>query len=102
MTAISTSQIIDDVAQRIGLPRTQAKQVVVAVFVTMTEQLDKGERIRVAGFGSFDIRVRAERQGTNPKNKERITIPASKTVGFRPASTLRQRIAPPGQMAFGA
>ena len=97
MAAVSTAQLIDDVAQRTGLTKKDSKAAVEAVFDSMTEQLGKGERIQLAGFGSFDIRMRAERQGTNPRDKSKIVIPASRSVGFRPATPLRQRIAPPGQ-----
>jgi DNA-binding protein HU-beta len=46
----------------------------------------------LSGFGSFNVRARSERQGTNPKTKQKMTIPASKAVGFRAASQLKQRI----------
>jgi DNA-binding protein HU-beta len=50
----------------------------------------------VSGFGSFEIRNRAERQGTNPRTREKVTIPASKAVGFRPASSLKGRVGSQG------
>ncbi len=103
MAAVSTSQLIDDVAQRTGLTKTQAKQAVAATFDVMSEQLGKGECIQLAGFGSFDIRTRAERQGTNPKTREKMTIPAAKGVGFRAAEALKSRLgAPPGKRAVGS
>jgi DNA-binding protein HU-beta len=92
MAAMSTSQLVDQVAERTGMSKSQAKQAVSAIFDALSEQLASGERIQLSGFGSFEIRERAERQGTNPKTKEKMTIPASKAVGFRPASGLRQRI----------
>ncbi|HEX6291139.1 MAG TPA: HU family DNA-binding protein [Herpetosiphonaceae bacterium] len=90
--AISTSQLVDQVAQRTGLSKAQAKQAVQAVFETMGERLAAGDRIQVSGFGSFEIRNRAERQGTNPRTREKVTIPASKAVGFRAASSLKDRV----------
>ncbi len=90
--AVSTSQLVEHVAQRTGLSKAQAKQAVSAVFEAMGERLAAGDRIQVSGFGSFEIRNRAERQGTNPRTREKVTIPASKAVGFRAASSLKQRI----------
>lgn len=92
MAAMSTSQLVDHVAERTGMSKSQAKQAVNAVFEAMSERLASGERIQLSGFGSFEVRERAERQGTNPKTKEKMMIAASRAVGFRPASSLRERV----------
>lgn len=90
--SVSTSQLVDHVAERTGLSKSEAKKAVSAVFETLSERLAAGDRIQVSGFGSFEIRNRAERQGTNPRTREKVTIPASKAVGFRPASSLKGRV----------
>ncbi|MDP9311740.1 MAG: HU family DNA-binding protein [Chloroflexota bacterium] len=92
MPNVSTQQLIETVAERTGLPKAQAKQAVAAVMEAISEQLAAGNRIQLSGFGSFDVRERSERQGMNPKTKEKMTIPASKAVGFRAASQLKQRV----------
>ena len=89
MASVSTSQLVDHVAERTGLTKSEAKKAVSAVFETPSERLAAGDRVQVSGFGSFEIRNRAERQGTNPRTREKVTIPASKAVGFRPASGLK-------------
>ena len=94
--AVSTSQLVEHVAERTGMSKSQAKQAVAAVFEAMSERLAAGDRIQVSGFGSFEIRDRAERQGTNPRTREKVTIPASKAVGFRAASSLKDRIGATG------
>jgi nucleoid DNA-binding protein len=94
--AVSTSQLVEHVAERTGLSKGQAKQAVAAVFEAMSERLAAGDRIQVSGFGSFEIRDRAERQGTNPRTREKVTIPASKAVGFRAASSLKDKIGATG------
>jgi DNA-binding protein HU-beta len=90
--AVSTSQLVDEVAQRTGMTKADAKRAVSAIFDAMTERLAAGDRIQLSGFGSFEIRNRAERQGTNPRTREKVTIPASKAVGFRAASSLKSRV----------
>lgn len=92
MAAMSTSQLVDHVAESTGLSKTQAKQAVSAVFDALSERLASGERVQLSGFGSFEVRERAERQGTNPKTKQKMTIAASRGVGFRPAASLRDRV----------
>ncbi|MDP9316952.1 MAG: HU family DNA-binding protein [Chloroflexota bacterium] len=91
-SAVNTSQLVDQVAERSGLSKRDAKAAVSAVFEVLGERLAAGERVQLSGFGSFDVRERAERQGTNPRTREKVTIPASKVVGFRPASSLKQRV----------
>lgn len=92
MAAVSTTQLIDQVAEKAGLSKAQAKKAVSAVFDAMGERLAAGDSVRVSGFGSFDVRERRERQGTNPRTREKVTIPASRAVGFRAASNLRDQV----------
>ena len=93
--AVRTSQLVDRVAEQTGLSKQQAKAAVQAVFATVGERLAAGERIQLAGFGTFEVRKRAQRQGTNPRTREKVTIPASKAVGFRPAAQLKGRLVSP-------
>ncbi len=89
---LSTSHLVDAVAERTGLTRTQAKQAVAAVVEVLGERLAGGDRIQIGGLGTFEVRERAARQATNPRTREKIQVPASKGVGFRPASALRGRV----------
>ena len=98
---VSTGQLIDDVAQRSGLTKAEAKQAVQAVVATLSERLGRGDRIQISGLGSFAVRERAARQATNPRTKEQVQVPASKAVGFRAASALRGRLGDAGQLAGG-
>ena len=63
-----------------------------AVVEVMRERLGNGERVQISGFGSFDVRDRAAREATNPRTREKIQVAASKAVGFRPATSLRERV----------
>ncbi len=96
MAAVSTSQLVDQVAERTGLSKKDAKNAVTAVLEAMSERLAAGERLQLSGFGTFEVRERAERQGTNPRTREKVIIPASKAVGFRAASQLKQRVGASG------
>ncbi len=89
---VSTGQVIDDVAERTGLSKTDVKKAVQAVVEVMRERLGNGERVQISGFGSFDVRDRAAREATNPRTREKIQVAASKAVGFRPATSLRERV----------
>jgi DNA-binding protein HU-beta len=89
---VSTGHLIDDVAQRSGLTKADAKKAVQAVVTALSEHLGSGDRIQISGLGSFEVRERAARQATNPRTREQVAVPASKAVGFRAASALRGRV----------
>lgn len=89
---VSTGQLIDDVAQWAGISRADAKKAVQAVVEALGARLSAGERVQLSGLGSFEVRDRAARTATNPRTKAKIAVPASKAVGFRPATGLRARL----------
>ncbi len=91
-SSISTSQLVEQVAKKTGMTKADSKRAVSAIFDTMTERLAAGDRIQLSGFGSFEVRTRAARTGTNPRTRAKVQIPASKAVGFRPASSLREKV----------
>ncbi len=92
MANLSTGALIDEVQTKTGLSKKEARTVVETVLEELSSRLAAGERVQLAGFGSFEVRARAQRQGINPKTREPITIPASKVVGFKPAAQLRGRL----------
>jgi DNA-binding protein HU-beta len=58
----------------------------------VTKTLKNGDSIALVGFGTFEVRNRAERTGRNPKTKEPITIPASKAAAFKPGKALKDAV----------
>src|SRR4051812_48116285 len=91
-STVSTGHLIDDVAQRTGLSKADSKKAVQAMIEALSEHLGNGDRVQISGLGSFEVRDRAAREATNPRTKEKIQVAASKAVGFRPASGLRERV----------
>ena len=74
--------LIAQVAEKTGLTKKDTEKVVTAVLDTITENLVKGEKVSLVGFGSFEVKVRAAREGINPRTKEKIEIPSSKLPVF--------------------
>ena len=58
----------------------------------VTEELVKGGKVRIVGFGTFEVASRAERTGRNPQTREEIKIPASKAPKFKAGKTLRDAL----------
>jgi DNA-binding protein HU-beta len=90
--SVSTSQLIDDVAERTGMTKAQAKQAVSAFVDALSERLASGDRVQMSGLGTFEVRDRAAREATNPRTREKVQVPASKAVGFRAASALKSKV----------
>lgn len=75
-----------------GLSKKAAGEVVEAVFAALGRSLKKEGRIAYPGFGVFTVRKRKARKGRNPRTGEAITIKPSKTVGFKPAPSLKKSL----------
>lgn len=72
--------------------KAQAARIVDSIFDAITAELAKGGEVAIAGFGSFKVAKRAERQGRNPKTGETITIKASIKPKFRAAKLLKEAV----------
>lgn len=75
-----------------GLTKKQAGETFDAIFEAVTDFLCDGDRVQVPNFGSFSVRERAARKGRNPATGETITIPASKNVGFKAGTALKEAV----------
>ena len=80
---MNKAELIAAAAEKAGLSKKDAEKVVNATFEAITEALVAGEKVSLVGFGSFDVKNRAERTGRNPMTREEITIPASRTPQLR-------------------
>ncbi len=74
------------------LTKKQVSTVVESVFATMTTAIKKNKKFSYPGFGSFEVRQRKARMGRNPQTGETMKIKASKTVGFKPAKALKDKL----------
>lgn len=82
--------IINLLYEKIGLPKREARQVVDTVFDTMKNTLVAGEQIKIAGFGTFNVRKKGSRKGRNPRTKEEVEIKPRKVLVFKASSDLRR------------
>jgi DNA-binding protein HU-beta len=74
------------------ISKKEISQIVEAVFETVAEAISKDERFSYPGFGTFTVRKRAARKGRNPRTRKEITIKASKTVAFKPAPVMKDKL----------
>ncbi len=80
--------IIQRVADRLGITKVKAAEVVNAFFDSMKDSLKEGDRIELRGFGVLIVKNRKTGIGRNPKTGEEVEIPVGKTVRFKPGKNL--------------
>ena len=85
-------ELIAAVAANAGLTKKDAEKAVTATIDVITETLQKGEKVSLVGFGTFEVRERKERQGRNPQTREPMTIPASKLPAFSAGKALKDSV----------
>ncbi|PVZ71563.1 DNA-binding protein HU [Pelagibaculum spongiae] len=85
-------ELIAAVADQAELSKAQAAKAVNAIVETITQAVSKGEDVSLIGFGSFQLRKRAARNGHNPQTGKSIKIPASKSVAFKAGKSLREAV----------
>lgn len=84
--------MINLVSRKAGIPKGQAAAAVDAFIESVKECLQKGEKVSLIGFGTFQVVMREARMGRNPKTGEQIQIPAKKQVKFKPGKDLSDSV----------
>ena len=77
-----------------GFSKKETADIVDLVFDMMKDTLGQGERIKISGFGNFDLRDKRQRPGRNPQTGESISIPARRVLTFKPSQILRDKLNP--------
>ena len=89
---MTKGELIEDIIERSGLSRAQARAAVEAFVASVTDALKRGEEVRMMGFGSFTPIARAATLGRNPRTGAEVKVPASKTAKFRIGDALRSAL----------
>jgi len=87
MTKIDLVKIL---SEKMGWALKESTEIVEQVFEIIQETLERGEKIKISGFGNFNIRTKRPRKGRNPKSGEELVISGRRVVTFKPSSVLRK------------
>ena len=90
---MTKADLINNVAEKANLTKKDADMVVNAVIASITDALANGEKVALTGFGTFEVKERAERMGHNPRNGEAMKIAASKAPVFKAGKALKDAVA---------
>jgi integration host factor subunit alpha len=98
-STMTKADIIEHVYEKVGgFSKKEAAEIVEVVFDTIKETLERGEKIKISGFGNFVVRDKNSRVGRNPQTGKEITISARRVLTFKPSQVLKNALngeAPP-------
>ena len=89
---MNKTELIAAVAEKAEISKKDAEKAVKAFTDAVAEELAKGGKVQLVGFGNFEVSERPAREGRNPRIGETMTIAASKTPKFKPGKALKDEI----------
>ncbi len=90
---MNKTDLVAVAAEKSGLSKKDTERVLNAAIDTVVAALAKGERVQISGFGIFEAKEREARVGRNPRTKETIEIPATRTPAFKASKALKDTVA---------
>ncbi|WP_445634528.1 hypothetical protein NSTC745_06351 [Nostoc sp. DSM 114161] len=90
---MNKGELVDAIADKAGVTKKQADAVLTAALDAIIEAVAGGDKVTLVGFGSWEPRDRAAREGRNPKTNEKMEIPATRVPGFSAGKVFRDKVA---------
>jgi integration host factor subunit alpha len=84
------ADIVERIYEKLGFSKKEATEVVEAVFEIVKHSLERGEKVKVSGFGNFIVHEKRPRKGRNPQTGEEITITGRKVLSFKASQVLKK------------
>lgn len=89
---LTKADLADLLFEQVGLNKREAKDMVEAFFEEVRSSLEAGDSVKLSGFGNFELRLKSERPGRNPKTGEEIPITARRVVTFHASQKLKTKV----------
>ena len=89
---MNKAELVAAIAEKAELSKKDSEKALKAVIDVVTEELTKGEKVQLVGFGTFEVSERAAREGRNPQSGKSIKIPASKAPKFKAGKALKDAV----------
>jgi integration host factor subunit alpha len=84
--------LVERIQTNTGFTKKDATDILESVFSIMKDTLETGEKLKISGFGIFEVKQKNDRRGRNPQTGEAITIEARRVLTFKPSQVLRAAI----------
>lgn len=89
---LTKADLVDSIYEKVGFSKKEAADLVELIFDTIKDQLSRGEKIKISGFGNFVVREKKPRMGRNPQTGQSIEISARRVLTFKPSQVLRAEV----------
>ncbi len=89
---MNKAQLVESIAKEADINKSEAEKILNATIAVISKNLKKAGKIQIIGFGSFEVRQRAARNGRNPKTGATIKIKASKSAAFVAGKALKEAV----------
>lgn len=89
---MTKSELVYEVCKKLKLPAADVERIINAATAVIKAELVQGGKVKLLGFGTFEVRDRAPRKGVNPRTQEPIDLPATKRVHFSPGKALKKSV----------
>ena len=89
---ITRADLANAVYQRVKISRAESAELLDQMLEEIVTALERGEPVRISSFGAFEVRVKNERVGRNPKTGEEVPIEARRVISFKPSDVLKRYI----------
>jgi len=89
---MNKTELVASVAETTGVSKKDAAAVIDAAFEKIATAMAEGDKVQIIGFGTFETRERAAREGINPLTKEKIQVEACKVPAFKPGKALKDNV----------
>lgn len=92
---MTKAEIIAHVYEKVGFSKKEATDVVESTFEIIKDCLEKGQKVKISGFGNFVVNVKRPRKGRNPQTGDEIIITGRKVLTFKPSQILKKSLNAP-------
>ncbi len=89
---MTKADLVNAIYERVGFSKKESARIVELVFDLIKDTLEKGEKIKISGFGNFVVREKRSRIGRNPQTGQEIEISARRVLTFKPSQVLRSQL----------
>lgn len=86
---MTKAEIVEQIYERVGFSKKESAELVEKVFMLIKETLERGEKVKISGFGNFVVREKNARKGRNPQTGAEIMLEARRVLTFKPSLVLK-------------
>lgn len=90
--AMTKAEIVERIYEKVGFSKKEASEIVESLFEIIKARLEKGEKVKISGFGNFVVNEKRPRKGRNPQTGEEIVISGRRVLSFKPSQVLKKTI----------